>query len=305
MNIPAMPETLLSPRYRISQEDVRLSSRRPIRVQEVVPQPDCPPHDHEFAELCVVWSGRGWHRTAEGLRPLRAGSMIVMMPGQVHAFEKNRRMISSNLYYLSEWLLGDLRTISDGGSIMPLFLFESLFRRPAWKEVPLFQLDAGELAAARRDLDDLRKEQEQPAPSAFYLRATFLRLLYRCARAFEREGAHPARLVSAEAQRLLDAIESTLGERRPFGLARIAGEAGLSPRHAGRLFHASVGTSLGRHYQRRRVHLACNLLVDPARTITEVAHELGYADGPHFTRCFRAEKGVSPRAYRKTYLAAA
>ena len=230
--------------------------------------------------------------------------MIVMMPGQVHAFEENRRMVVSNIYYLSEWLLGDLRAFSDGGAILPLFLFESVFRRPAWKNAPLFQLDVEELAAARRDLDDLSHELERPAPAAFYLRATFLRFLYRCARAFEREGALPSWSVPPEVRRLLDSIESTLGERQPFEMAKAAREAGLSTRHAARLFRAAVGTSLGRHYQRRRIHLACNLLVDPSRTITTVAHELGYADGPHFTRCFQAERGITPRAYRHIYLSA-
>jgi AraC-like DNA-binding protein len=291
-------------RFRISQADVHLSSREPVRVQHCASQSDFPPHDHEFAELCLIWSGRGWHRTAEGLRPLRPGSMIVMMPGQVHAFERNRRLHSTNIYYLSEWILGDLRSFSDSGAVLPLFLFQSLFRRPAWEAVPLFQLNEEELAAARRDLDDLLHELKQPVPSSFYLRATFLRFLYRCGRAFERDGALPTWTVPTGVRRLLDGIEAALSERRPFDAVQIARDAGISSRHAARLFRTHVGTSLLRHYQRRRVHLACNLLVDPARTITEVAHELGFADGPHFTRGFQAEKGVSPRAYRKTYLAA-
>ncbi len=294
----------LRPAFRISQNEVRLSSREPVRIQEIGAQSDYPPHDHEFAELCLVWSGRGWNRTAEGRVPLRAGSMIVMMPGQVHAFEGNVHLKVSNIYYLSEWLLGDLRAFSDGGAILPLFLFQSIFQRPAWNEVPLFQLKRDELAMCRRDLDDLQEELDRARPAPFYLRATFLRFLYRCARAFERAGAHPPWAVPTGVRRLLDGIEVVLGERRVFGLAQVAREARLSPRHAARLFQTHVGTSLGRHYRRRRTHLACNLLVDSARTVTEVAHELGYADGPHFTRCFHAEQGMTPSRYRKIYLSA-
>ena len=303
MNIMAM--AILRPRFRIAQGDVLLSSREPVRAQFNPGQDDFPPHDHEFAELCLVWSGHGWHRTADGLRPLRTGSMIVMMPGQVHAFEGNRNLASTNIYYLTEWLLGDLRTFSDGGALLPLFFFQSLFQRPAWEEVPLFELDAEELAASRLDLDDLQEELKRPDPSYFYLRATFLRFLYRCARAFERQGALPAWTVPAEVRRLLDGIEAALSERRPFQFDQTARDAGLSSRHAARVFRAHIGTSLLRHYQRRRIHLACNLLIDPARTVTGVAHELGFADGPHFTRCFQVEKGISPRAYRNTYLATA
>jgi AraC-like DNA-binding protein len=295
----------LRPHFRISQNEVLLSSRRPIRVQEIEPQPDYPPHDHEFAEICVIWSGKGWHRSVEGLRPLRKGSMIVMMPGQIHAFEGNRDLKSSNIYYLSEWLLGDLRAFSDGGALLPLFLFQSLFGHPAWPRVPLFQLAADELIATRRDLDDLRRELSRPHPAAFYLRATFLRFLFRCARAFERAEEHPGWNVPAAVRRLLDEVEAILGERRPFNVEKVAVTAGLSQRQAARLFHAHMGTSIGRHYQNRRLHLACNLLLDPGRNVTSVAHELGYADGPHFSRCFRATRGMSPRTYRSVYLGVA
>ncbi len=273
-----------------------------MRVQPVPSQNDYPPHDHEFAELCLVWSGRGFHRTREGLRPLRPGSMIVMMPGQVHAFERNRGLKSTNVYYLSEWLMGDLRNFSDGGALLSLFLFESLFKRPNWKEIPLFQLDAEELEASRRDLDDLEKELQRTDPAPFFLRATFLRFLYRCSRAFERNGTYPAWTVPLPVGCLLNGVEAALSERRPFNVLQAARDAGLSPRHAARIFREQIGTSLLRHYQRRRIHLACNLLVDPARNVTGVAHELGFADGPHFTRCFHAEKLISPRAYRNRYL---
>jgi AraC-like DNA-binding protein len=292
----------LRPAFRVSQEQVCLSARRPIRVQEVLPQPDFPPHDHEFAELCIIWSGTGWHRTPEGRVPLRKGSMIVMMPGQIHAFEGNRRLESTNIYYLSEWLLGDLRAFADGGAVLPLFFFQSLLGRTARQSVPVFALETEELDAMRRDLDDLRRELTGQTPAPFYLRATFLRFLFRSARAFERAESRPSWTVPGPIRRLLDEIEVILSERRAFDLESVARAAGLSSRHAARLFSAHVGMSLGRHYQCRRIQLACNLLVDPSRNVTTVAHELGFADGPHFTRCFRAAKGVTPQTYRRVYL---
>ena len=43
------------------------------------------------------------------------------------------------------------------------------------------------------------------------------------------------------------------------------------------------------------------LLLDDRRSITQIAHEMGFADGAHFSRSFREEKGQSPRDYRKTF----
>ncbi len=227
--------------------------------------------------------------------------MIVIMPGQVHAFEKTRGLISTNVYYLSEWLLSDLRVYADGGRLMPLFLFQSLFKRPAWQEVPLFQLNALEREASRHDLEDMQRELSLPQPSAFYLRTTFLRFLYRSARAFGTVEGVADWVVPAEVRQLLDEVEMALAERRALLMDQVVRRTGLSRRHASRKFKMHIGMSLERYYQRRRIHVACTLLLDPGRSVTSVAYELGFADGAHFARSFHAEMGVSPRAYQQIY----
>ena len=44
---------------------------------------------------------------------------------------------------------------------------------------------------------------------------------------------------------------------------------------------------------------AVDRLRDPARGITDIAHELGYSDSANFTRAFRRWTGVSPQTYRR------
>jgi len=44
--------------------------------------------------------------------------------------------------------------------------------------------------------------------------------------------------------------------------------------------------------------VATQLLRDNKRTITDVAHELGYKDASHFSRFFRGASGLTPREYR-------
>ena len=41
------------------------------------------------------------------------------------------------------------------------------------------------------------------------------------------------------------------------------------------------------------------LLADPARSVTDVAFDVGFADLSNFVRTFRRAAGVSPRAFRK------
>ncbi len=68
--------------------------------------------------------------------------------------------------------------------------------------------------------------------------------------------------------------------------------------------------TLDRHLQREgagfrqlrnRVQLdkARELLAEDALSITQIAHELGYTDAANFSRAFRREAGISPRAWRE------
>jgi len=44
--------------HTITQDYVRLSSRRPVWAEPVPRQPDYPPHDHEIYEISLVTGGR-------------------------------------------------------------------------------------------------------------------------------------------------------------------------------------------------------------------------------------------------------
>ena len=77
--------------------------------------------------------------------------------------------------------------------------------------------------------------------------------------------------------------------------------AGLSPDHLSRVFLAATGRRPMDYFQRRRAQHATVRILDRARSITDVAYELGYADAAHLSRAFRHFYGVSPRAYRKTF----
>src|SRR5687768_6469778 len=101
---------LLRAKYRISQDHVRLSAERPVRVEELAVRRPVAPHDHAYHEVCLVLAGTGLHRTRACEAPLRAGSLVVLPPGPagVHAIERVDGLVVVNVYYLAEWLLTDL-----------------------------------------------------------------------------------------------------------------------------------------------------------------------------------------------------
>ena len=85
-------------------------------------------------------------------------------------------------------------------------------------------------------------------------------------------------------------------------LAELARECSLSASHFARAFRQSTGTSPHQWLLRRRVDRAMELLVEPRRSLTEVALACGFADQSHFTRVFTRSVGVSPGAWRRQRL---
>ena len=82
-------------------------------------------------------------------------------------------------------------------------------------------------------------------------------------------------------------------------LDRVSGEAGLSPFHFLRLFARVLGVTPHQYLVRCRLRHAARLLSDPARSITDIALDVGFADLSNFVRTFRRAAGVSPRAFRR------
>ena len=86
---------------------------------------------------------------------------------------------------------------------------------------------------------------------------------------------------------------------RDPGVAALAVAADMPVRTFARRFLAAVGITPHQHLQRLRTSLAKTLLLDPQRSVAEVAHACGFADASHFGRVFRRYAGDSPAAWRR------
>lgn len=321
---------LLEPAYRVSQAYVELSAVQPVRVGTYLyyraadgwRMPDPPddfdkecgltnrivgsnrvdPHDHDYYEIVLVRGGSALHQTALNETPVSAGTAIVMSPGQVHAFERIDGLQNTNVYYLTEWLLNDLRSLWNLEGVVPLFLSAALFRREVSGRVPVFPLAPEEMASCVHELRDILAETEQPKPSLDYMKWCFQKFLMVLSRAYLRaEPNQPMLGVPEEIQQTLEKLEEYILEGETLHVAALAHEAGMSADYFGKVFKDATGWSPMDYFQRRRIQHASWMLLSPQYSITEVAYTLGYCDSAHFSHLFKRHQGVSPRAFRKLY----
>jgi AraC-like DNA-binding protein len=99
----------------------------------------------------------------------------------------------------------------------------------------------------------------------------------------------------ARVTRVLREIESQ--PEAPHDLSRLAEIARLSPYHFLRTFRALTGTTPHQYLLRMRLRRAAMLLKKKGGNILAVALDCGFGDASNFSRAFRSEFGMSPRAY--------
>jgi AraC family transcriptional regulator len=93
-------------------------------------------------------------------------------------------------------------------------------------------------------------------------------------------------------------IEEHLAE--PIPLDALAKLVHLSSYYFCRAFKQSFGIPPHRYHISRRIERAKTLLAEPARSVTEIALELGFSETSSFSAAFRHVTGTTPTEYRRT-----
>lgn len=105
----------------------------------------------------------------------------------------------------------------------------------------------------------------------------------------------------ARLQKLKSSIDFINTEylRNP-SLKEIAQKSNLSGIYFHKIFTATFSVSPLEYMTRKRLHLAAQLLNDPALSIKQIAFKTGYDNEFYFSRIFKKFYGMSPAKYRKT-----
>jgi AraC family transcriptional regulator len=101
-------------------------------------------------------------------------------------------------------------------------------------------------------------------------------------------------------RRAMEYLEGRLAE--DVALKEIAAVVGLSTTHLANLFRNGTGEPPHRWLMRRRFEQACELLAKPHLSITDIAHQCGFASSQHFATVMRRHLATTPTAYRRALL---
>ncbi len=101
----------------------------------------------------------------------------------------------------------------------------------------------------------------------------------------------------------LEAYFSTgqLQENGIPSIEEIAVKLGVSQRYLSDTLKKETGKTSTDHLQLYLVDEAKNILLNPNKSVSEVAYELGFEYPPYFSRVFKKKVGMSPSVYREKY----
>jgi LacI family transcriptional regulator len=89
--------------------------------------------------------------------------------------------------------------------------------------------------------------------------------------------------------------------RGPIHVNDVARAAGLSRRVLEKRFRKLLDRSVLHQIRRVRVDQICRMLMETNEPVSQIAFTLGYTGEAHIARYFRAERGMTPLAYRRRY----
>lgn len=232
---------------------------------------------------------------------LSAGQLIFLPSGVYHQneiiSEPETRLMGIHFDFFSELTIRKEEDLLIGEEDL---LWDKLAAEPMMGTIPAFSADPVYTPSVEcvQLMEQLVHEFSQRALGyELVCKGLMLEILARLlrsqmARRIARVSEHGERI-----KRLAERMDNAPAE--DWSNQRVAAELQMSLDHAAKLFRQVVGVPPGEFVRNVRHREACKLLRDTEWTVEEVGTAVGYSDIHHFSRLFRANEGISPRAYRK------
>ena len=140
----------------------------------------------------------------------------------------------------------------------------------------------------------------------FYAVQQFLTILYelsKCEGARTLASSSYAKVAVEDDSRRILKVKNHISKnyRDELRLNVLADSAGMSPSAFSRFFKLHTGRNLSEYIIDIRLGYAARMLVDTARSISEICFACGFNNLSNFNRIFKKKKGCSPSEFRENY----
>lgn len=268
----------------------------PIRVMRFDPLE--PPlvrglHAHDHMALGYFELDGGWLRSPSAEWRLRGGDVIVIGPGEAIDTQGLGDAAGWGVFF-SPTALSSAEAVLAWQAHPLLYPFVS-GHDPQPLRGRVRDADRGWWSDRCRELDaELRHRQAGHREAAL---AQLTLLLVAVTRLFQDHVG----LLRAANEPILAAVFETIEHRyrERLALKDVSAAVGLTPGYLTTLVRRKTGRTVQTWIGERKMTEARNALATTDMSIDELAHQLRYADTPHFVRQFKRMHGTTPAAWRR------
>ena len=242
-------------------------------------------HHHDFYEVYYLLAGRVEYWVEGRIIGMEPGDILLISPMELHrpivgpespVYERIVLWISKG--YLEKVSAKDSRLSNCFDPGLPNLLRPGAVERPA-------------LTARMHEL--VREYHSKDFGSELCAKGLLLQLMVQLNRlAMDSPGQQEQ--LSELVQQTLSFISEHISA--PLSLETIAGQFYVSKNHLSHAFSREMGVSIYRYIMLKRLLMARQLLLS-GHSAGQVCSDCGFADYTSFYRAFKAEYGVSPRAF--------
>jgi AraC family transcriptional regulator len=252
-------------------------------------------HTHTYHELYFSLSSGGTQYANDKEYELRPDQLFILPAGVGHLCTawKSAYPVDAFVVFIDDSVFAEKKFGDADTFTLLTYLIES--GNQGRHEVPLDKTTAERI---RYILARLCQEREEVPGYAAALKAG-LQTMFLALMRDPFHHKHFARNVIAPKERfsrVFDFLQNHFPE--PVSVAEAAKIAGLSRSHFHVLFQSAAGMTFTAYVNKLRLEMACQLLRDTHRSITDIALSSGFDQLPHFYRCFRKHTGFPPGKYR-------
>ena len=250
-------------------------------------------HWHEQMEIIYVIKGSGSVTVGSRKCPVQAGSIMPILPGELHAIDGNPgvRMEYENIIFSLS--LVDNQVENDWARrniLTPLQMGTLKFPRPIHRGTPFHEevssaLDAADAVCGKR-----------PDGYSLLVRSCLFRFFFAIYSHRSQEESVPPSPYEDAIRQVLLYVQNHFAE--PITVSDAAGLIDYSDAHFMRVFRRETGFTFGEYLADYRLRYASYLLRERPDSIGAIASLCGFDNFSYFIRRFRRKYGMSPREYR-------
>lgn len=296
----------------IDLDSIPKSPRYIYTVDYIFPQPyqsasafvkrntDAGFHIQEFYEICVISRGEGYHAIEDTVVKAKRGDVFIVPPGRRHALLGGDGFDVHYMHLHPEFIRSYSPRMRELPAFLSLFEIKPLMRvnGGTYRHLYLEDKPLGEVTALIEFLED---KWQYDADSKLIIESYILVILTIFCREYGKLQTKIGKNANND-KLFMDSISHII-ERysEKITIDELSRSAGMARTAYIRRFREVTGKTPKQFITEQRIKAAKALLLNPDKSITRIAEDVGFYDAAHFIKCFSAYTGISPTDYRLTH----